>query len=446
MNEIPLWAQFATLAILLILSGFFAMAETVMMAANRHRLRHLSKKGHKGAKLAIALLAKIDRLFSFILFSNTLINAAAAMLTGHMALVMFGKEKWALEAGTLFVTFCILVFSEITPKVVGAAHPDWLAPRIGYILAPLQRIAYPMVWFVNLFVVALLKLLRLQPKPGHETHRLSPEELRGMVLEAGHLIPRQHQQMLLNLFDLEHISAEDVMTPRGDIEAIDIEASLDEIRAQLATSFHTRLPVYEGDPGNIIGILHLRRVLASAIDGELDHAQLREQLAEPYFIPAATSIYAQLQFFQENRQRVGLVVDEYGEIEGLVTLEDIIEEIIGKFTTSMPASSSELDWQGSEDSASSADGAKPALDSVLVDGARSLRELNRSLGLNLPLDGPKTLNGLILEYLGDIPESGLCIRIGDVPMEIVQAQDRRIKMVRLYRPAAPAVPTVADRG
>lgn len=425
MGEVPLTLQFAALALLLVLSGFFAMAETTMMAANRHRLRHLAKQGHHGAKLAIVLLAKIDRLISVILLGNTLINAAAAMLTGHIALALFGQEKWALEAGTLFVTFCLLIFSEITPKVVGATYPDWLAPRLSYILTPLQRIAYPVVWFVNLFVVGLLKLLHLQPKPGHEAQRLSPEELRGLVLEAGHFIPRQHQTMLLNLFDLEHISVEDIMTPRGEIEALDIEAPLEKIREQLGTSFHRRLPVYQGDPGNIIGILLQRRLLASLLAEELTIAILREHLAEPYFIPAATTVYAQLQFFQENRQRIGLVVDEYGEIEGLVTVEDIIEEIIGKFTTSMPAGGSGLSWQ-----------MESGKESILVDGGRSLRELNRVLQLNFPLEGPKTLNGLILEHLQDIPESGLSVKIGGVAMEIVQAQDRRIRMVRIFRPAA----------
>lgn len=425
MDEIPLSTQFALLALLLVVSGFFAMAETAMMVANRHRLRHMAKEGHRGAQLATQLLDKVDRLISLILIANTLINAAAAMLTGRIALTVFGAEKWALEAGTLFITFCLLVFSEITPKVIGATYPEWLTPRIGYVLMPLQRISAPVVWFINLFVNALLKLLRLQPKPGHEAARISPEDLRAMVLEAGHFIPAQHQSMLLNLFDLENISVEDIMTPRGEIEGIDLQASLEEIHQQLATSFHTRLLVYDGDPGNVVGILHQRRLLSAAIAGELDQAVLRGQVAEPYFIPAGTTIYAQLQFFQENRQRIGLVVDEYGEIMGLLTLEDIIEEIIGKFTTGLPGNT-ELVWETDED----------GIDSVMVDGARTLRELNRALELEFPLDGPKTLNGLLLEHLQDIPESGLSVKIGGVPMEIVQAQDRKIRMVRIFRPRA----------
>ncbi len=421
MDEIPLSAQFAALALLLVLSGFFAMAETAMMAHNRHRLRLMADKGHRGAMLAQALLAKMDRLISVILLSNTLINAAAAMITGHIALNLFGQEKWALEAGTLFVTFCLLVFSEITPKVVGASYPDWLTPRLSYILTPLLRIAYPVIWFVNLFVNALLHLLRLQPKPGEEAARLSPEELRSLVLESGQFIPGQHRNILLNLFDLERVTVEDVMTPRQEIEAIDINAAIGHIRDQLATSFHTRLPVYRNDPNNVIGILHQRRLLSSALGGELDAAAIRRELAAPYFIPAGTPVYTQLQFFRENRQRLGLVVDEYGEMQGLVTLEDIVEEIVGKFTTSMPGASADFAW--GEDG------------TVLVDGGHSLRELNRTLGLQLPLDGPKTLNGLIIEHLRDIPEADVALKLAGVPMEIIQTQDRRIKMVKLYRPA-----------
>jgi len=421
MDEIPLSAQFAVLAVLFVLSGFFAMAETAMMAANRHKLRHLAESGHRGARLAQTLLSRVDRLISVILLGNTLINAAAAMLTGHIALALFGQEKWALEAGTLFVTFCLLVFSEISPKVVGANYPDWLAPRISYILTPLLRVAYPVIWIVNLFVGALLRLLHLQPKAGHDNQRMSPEELRAVVLESGNFIPPQHRSILLNLFELEQMTVEDIMTPRGEIEAIDINAPIDAIKAQLATSFHTRVAVFDNDPANVVGVLHQKRLLAEAFAGTIDHATLRERMAEPYFIPAATPIYAQLQFFRENRQRMGLVVDEYGEIEGLVTLEDIIEELVGKFTTRQSDFGGALSWNP--------EGV------VLADGAASLRDLNRMLVLEFPLDGPRTLNGLILEHLQDIPEVGVGVRVAGVAMEIVQTQDRKIKMVRLHRPA-----------
>lgn len=421
MDELPLSTQFAALALLLVLSGFFSMAETAMMASNRIRLRHLAKEGHRGARLATTLLGKTDQLLGVILLGNTLINSLAAMLTANIAMVLFGEEKWTLEAGALFVTFCLLVFSEITPKVAGATYPDWLTVRISYVLTPLLRIAYPVVWFVNLFVRSLLKLLRLQPKPGQEEHRLSAEEVRAVVLDSGQFIPSQHRSILLNLFELEHVTVADIMTPRGEIESIDVTAPLEDIMAQLATSYHTRVVVFENDPANVIGVLRLRHLLAEAFAGKLDLETLRERMVEPYFIPAATPIYTQLEFFRENRQRLGLVVDEYGEIQGLVTLEDIIEELVGKFTTRQADVGHRLAWDEAG--------------AVLVDGAVSLRELNRQLGLELPVDGPRTLNGLIIEHLQDIPEVGVAVRVGEVPMEVVQTQDRKIKMVRLHRPA-----------
>lgn len=420
MDELPLSTQFAALALLLVLSGFFSMAETAMMASNRIRLRHQAKEGHRGARLATTLLGKTDQLLGVILLGNTLINSLAAMLTANIALTVFGEEKWTLEAGALFVTFCLLVFSEITPKVAGATYPDWLAIRISYVLTPLLRIAYPVVWFVNLFVRPLLKLLHLQPKSGQEEHRLSAEEVRAVVLDSGQFIPSQHRSILLNLFELEHVTVADIMTPRGEIETIDITAPLEEIMAQLATSYHTRVVVFENDPANVIGVLRLRHLLAEAFAGKLDLEIMRSRMVEPYFIPAATPIYTQLEFFRENRQRLGLVVDEYGEIQGLVTLEDIIEELVGKFTTRQADVGHRLAWDEE--------------DTVLVDGAVSLRELNRQLDLELPVDGPRTLNGLIIEHLQDIPEVGIAVRVGEVPMEVVQTQNRKIKMVRLHRP------------
>lgn len=421
MEEIPISALGGMLIVLLLLSAFFSMAETSMMAANRFRLRHLASQGHRGARLALKLLERTDKMLGVILLGNNLVNAAAATLTGIIAIELFGEEKWALGGGTLAITFAILVFSEITPKIVGAAYTDRLALLFGYPLWPLLRAAYPIIWFVNLFASGLLRLMRLQPQPGQAASRLSPQELRALVLESSHAIPRQHQDILLNLFELEQVAVEDIMVPRGEMEFIDINTSIADIQEQLATSYHTRLPVVSGDPDNVIGILHQRRLLGSALSGTLDHEMLRTQLVEPYFIPAATAVFAQLQFFRENRQRQGLVVDEYGEILGLVTLEDIIEELVGKFTTSMPGASAESSWDG--------EGV------ALVDGGYSLRELNRRLGLELPLDGPKTLSGLIVEYLQDIPEADICLRIGGVAMEIVQTQDRRIKIVKLFRPA-----------
>jgi Mg2+/Co2+ transporter CorB len=419
MDDIPISALSGTLVVLLFLSAFFSMTETSMMAANRYRLRHLAGTGHRGARLALDLIERTDKMLGVILLGNNLVNAAAATLVSVIAIELFGEEKWALGAGTIAITFLILVFSEITPKIIGATYADRLVLVLGFLLWPLLRAVYPIVWFVNLFASGLLKLFRLRPTPDQESTQLSPQELRALVLESRG-IPGQHRDILVNLFELEQVTVEDIMVPRGDIEYIDIEAPIDEVQAQLATSYHSRLPVVSGDPSNIIGILHQRRLLASALKTPLDNEMLREQLAEPYFIPAATPVYSQLQFFRENRQRQGLVVDEYGELLGLVTLEDIIEEIVGKFTTSMPGATVEFGWD--EDRA------------TLVDGSHSLRELNRLLGIGLPLEGPKTLSGLIIEYLQEIPDTGVCLRIAGIAMEIVQTQDRRIKIVKLFQP------------
>jgi Mg2+/Co2+ transporter CorB len=422
LDDIPVSTQAAVLGVLLILSGFFAMAETAMMASNRYRLRALAQSGHRGARLALALLAKTDKLLGVILLFNTLINAAVATLAGLVTVQLFGDDKWVVGVGTVVVSFIILVFAEITPKVIGATYPDKLTLGASFLLTPILRISDPVVSVVNVMVGGLLRLFRLRRNRSHEELSMSPEELRAIVLESTVGVPPQHRSILLNLFDLEQITVDDVMTPRGTVEAIDLQAPLEEIRQQIATSYHTRLPVYDGDPGNIVGILHQRRLLARILDSDWDRDTLREQLAEPYFIPAGTHVYSQLQFFQENRQRLGLVVDEYGEIQGLLTLEDIIEEIIGKFTTSISGATETLTW--GEDG------------TVMVDGTRSLRELNRALALDFPLDGPKTLNGLVLEHFQDIPESGVSARIGGVAMEIIQTQDRAVRIIRLSRPAA----------
>ncbi len=424
MDGVPFSTQFLALAVLLLCSAFFSLAETAMMASNRYRLRHQAAQGHRGATLALELLSKTDKMLGVILLGNNLINAGAATLVSLITIELFGEDKWALGAGTLLITFLILVFSEITPKIIGATHADRLAVVLGYLLWPLLRLTYPVVWFVNLFASALLRLLHLRPPAGHEAPRLNAEELRSVVLESSHFIPAPHRSILVNLFDLDQVTVADIMTPRGEIETLDLLDSMDIIRSRLSSSFHSRLPVYENEPDNIVGILQVRRVIAGAIDGELQADWLRQQLTEPYFIPATTPIYAQLQFFRDNRQRTGLVVDEYGELLGLVTLEDIIEEIVGKFTTGMPGGSNAIAWN--EEGA------------ALVDGGHNLREINRALGLSLPTDGPKTLNGLIVEQLQDIPEVGICLKIADVSMEIVQTQDRRIRMVRILRPQAGA--------
>lgn len=397
-----------------------SMTETVMMAANRYRLKSLATSGNKGARLALALLAKTDRLLGVILLFNNLINIAAATLSSVITIHLFGEDRLALAGGTVALTFLILVFSEITPKVLGAHHADRLALIVSYPLTFLLKVSYPAVWFVNLFVSGLLNVLRLKPEHDGATSALSVEELRAMVLESGRYIPQKNRDILVNLFDLEHITVEDVMTPRGAIQSIDLHSSEEEIRHQIATSYHTRLPVIDGETESVIGVLHLRRMLGHTLASGFDIEAIRNLVAKPYFIPADTAVYSQLQFFQENQQRLAFVVDEYGELLGLVTVEDIIEELIGKFTTGVPDSGDKLAWRP--------DG------SVLVDGGQNLRELNRKLGLNLPVEGPKTLNGLILEYLQDIPDADLSMRIGDVTIEVIQSEDKMVRMARLFRP------------
>ena len=422
MDEIPLSALLLTLVFLLALSAFFSLSETAMMASNRFRLRHLAQSGHHGAQKAMALLERTDKMLGVILLGNNLVNSAAATLVSVIAIELFGEDKWVLGVGTLAVTFAILVFAEITPKIIGATHADRLALFLGYILTPLLKLFYPAVWFINLFASGLLKLLRLSPKPNPEAAQLSPEELRSLVLESSHLIPQKHHAILSSLFDLNSITVEDLMTPRGAIEILDLDQAWDEVKNQLSTSHHSRLPVCRESLDQLVGILPVRRLLASLGDEEFNEAAVLQQLQAPYYIPAGTPVFSQLAFFQENRQRIGFVVDEYGEILGLLTLEDIIEEFVGEFTTSLPGLGQELCWSANND--------------AIVEGTRPLREVNRMLELDFPLEGPKTINGLILEHFQDIPESGISIKLAGIPVEILQTQNRSVVTVRIFRPCS----------
>ena len=419
----PLHIMLIALVFLLVLSGFFSLSETSMMAINRYRLRHLAKQGHRGARLTMKLLDKTDRLLGVILLGNNLLNTASATLVAIIVATLFAHDDFALLMGTIAVTFAILVFSEITPKVIAAAYPERIALAASYVLTPLLIIFYPIVWFVNLFVSGLLILFRLKPQKGELEQKISTEELKTLVLEGGHFIQHKHQSMLLNLFDLETITVDDVIVPRSQIEAIDLNADDDVIHSQLLTCHHTRLPVYRERMDNIVGIVHVRKVLNQMQGGKITAATLEKVMREPYFIPSGTSLFSQLQLFQENQKRVGLVVDEYGEWMGLVTLEDIIEEIIGEFTTQAPTQASI--FQKQEDG------------SILVEGSTLLRELNRKLGLQFPLDGPKTLNGLILEYFEDIPEAGTSLNIAGYPLEVIQTKNRVVKTVKIFPVRAP---------
>ena len=433
MDDIRLSSLFAALAALLLASAFSSMAETAMMAVNRYRLRHRAKEGSRGAKLTLSLLVRTDKLLGVILLVNTLVNAAAATLTAVITKRLFGEGQIALALGTAAISFTLLVFTEITPKVIGAAHADRIAPYASFLLAPLLRLATPVVWFVNLFVQGLLGLLRI--RPGDATHApLTQEELRSLVLE-GQYLRGKHRAMLANLLDLDSVQVDDVMTPRSLIEAVDLAARPAQLVDQLVNSYHTRLLAYEEELDNVVGVLHVKQVLRLQQAGELDAANLRTIVRAPYFIPAGTPLLAQLQQFQATQQRLGLVVDEYGELLGLVTLEDILEEIVGEFTTQMPG--------GVETFQRDPDG------SVVVDGMAALRMLNRKLGTEFPLDGPKTLNGLILEQLGEIPAAGATSRLFGQAIEILHVQDRAIRVVKLLPPvgrsAAAALQTSGEQ-
>lgn len=422
MDEIPLATLFLALLVILICSGFFSASETSMMALSRHRLHHLVRKGSKSAKLTAKLLAQTDKLLGSMLLGNTLLNVVAAALTQIIILRLFGQSELAIIIGTLIITFVILVFSEIMPKVIAASYPERIALPSSYILSPVNKLFYPVVYIAMGMVHGFLWLFRIKLHSDQSKQKINLDELRTLVLESEQFLPRKHQRMLLNLVDIERITVNDVMVPRNQIEALDLKAEPEVLREQLATCNHTLLPVYEGALDNIVGILHVRRALNLVQRDSFEVEELRELLREPYFIPSETPLLSQLQHFQERHARLGLVVDEYGELLGLVTLENILEEIVGDFTTQSPAQTGKF--------------LKYDDGSLVVEGSTPLRDLNRKLGMHFPLDGPKTLNGLILERLQDIPEAGTSLKIADYPIEIIQTQDRVVKVAKIF-PALP---------
>ena len=426
-DDISLSWLFAALGVLLASSGFFSMSETCMMAMNRYRLRFLIKQGSRGARLAGALLAKVDELLSFILAGNTVINAATTILVAEICRRLLGDGEYVLAIATGAASFCILIFAEILPKIIGARFSEMIALASSYLLTPLIAVTKPVMFIINIIVRGILKVLRIKPA-AEGVQQLSMEELRTLVLEGGQFIPKKHQNILMNLFDLENMSVDDTMTPRALIEAVDINDRIEDIRNVLSTSHHTRLVVYEGDLSNVVGIVHVRKVLNASRKEPLEKDTLREIIREPYFIPEGTPLLQQLTHFQDLQRRMALVVDEYGEIQGLVTLQDILEEIVGEFTSQSPMNAGLYRKQD--------DG------SVIVEGSCPLRVLNRKLGFHFPLDGPKTMNGLLTEHLEDIPEPGVSVKIDDYPIEILQVHDKMVKVVRLAIPVMPHKPRV----
>jgi Mg2+/Co2+ transporter CorB len=423
-DDISLGWLFLVLAALLACSGFFSMSETCMMALNRYRLNHLVRERHRGARLAAKLLDRTDELLAFILAGNTLINAAATILVAEICRRLFGDGDYVIGIATVAASFVILIFAEILPKILGAAFSETIALAASYLLTPLIRVTRPIMWIVNVIVRGLLKLLRIS-KVGEGAAPLSMEELRTLVLEGGKFIPKKHQSIFLNLFELEDMTVDDTMTPRGQIEHVDLKDDIEDFREALTTAHHTRVVVCEGGLDNTVGIVHVRKVLNSTRRGEeIDLKTLRSIMREPYFVPEGTPLLTQLSNFQENQRHMGLVVDEYGEILGLVTMKDILEEIVGEFTSQAIGSSALFHKEP--------DG------SVIADGSCSLRVLNRKAGFDFPLEGPKTINGLLIEQLEDIPEGGTRLVVSDHPVEILQVHDRMVKVVRILPKAARA--------
>jgi Mg2+/Co2+ transporter CorB len=415
LDEIPLGVLFGALVFLIILSAFFSSSETGLMTLNRYRLRHLARARHAGAARAQKLLERPDRLIGLILLGNNFVNILASALTTIIAFRMGGEAGIAIGTGLL--TLVILIFAEVTPKTLAALHPERIAFPAAFIYGPLLWLMYPLVWAINTVANALLNLIGVRPEDS-TTDALSQEELRTVVLEAGAMIPKRHQAMLLNIMDLENVTVEDIMVPRNEIVGINLNEDWHTIVRQITASQYTRLPVFRESIDNVVGFVHLRKVLPLLMRDSLDQATLESMLREPMFIPENTPLNRQLLNFQRERRRIGLVVDEYGDIQGLATLEDILEEVVGEFTTDPTTNIKEITLEK--------DGC------FLVHGAASVRDLNRILHMELPTDGPKTLNGLVLEYLEDIPEPGTSLLLSGYPVEIVQTKGNRVKTLRVY--------------
>lgn len=415
MDSISTETLFIILGVLILMSAYFSSSETGLMSINRYRLRHLEKQKHKGAKRVSKLLAKPDKLIGLILIGNNLVNIFATLITGIIAERLYG-DAGVVYAGFL-LTFIILVFAEVTPKTLAALYPEKIAFPSSIILNLLLKLLFPFVIAVNWITNGLLKLLGISSDQ-REQHTLSSEELKTVVNEAGALLPQRDQNMLVSILDLEKVTVEDIMVPRSELNGIDINDDWKIIQKQLTQSNHTRVLLYRDSIDDVVGYIHMRDAVKLLSKNQFTKATLVRAVKELYFIPEGTPLNVQLLKFQHAKERLGLVVDEYGDIQGLVTLEDILEEIVGDFTTTMtPAPSEEVTLQS--------DG------SYLVDGSANIRDINKEMSWNLAADGPKTLNGLIIEHLEDIPEANLSVRISGYPLEIINVSDNMIKTVRI---------------
>jgi Mg2+/Co2+ transporter CorB len=425
LQDIPLPWLFGILAILLLLSSFFSSTETALMSINRYRLRHRAREGSSSARAAEQLLAHPDRLIGVILVCNNFVNSAAAAIVTMISLSLGGEAYAAVGVGIF--TVVLIIFGEVAPKTFGALYPERLALPAAQVYRVLLVALDPIVRVTNLLANGVLRLLGVTREKASATS-LSREELRTVVAEASTVIPHRHQRMLMSILDLERINVEDIMVPRNEIAGLDLSDDWDDILAQLRDSRHTRLPVYEGSIDELVGILHMKQVARLLARGELDRAKLVALVRsrEPYFVPEGTSLNTQLVNFQRQRRRMAFVVDEYGDVQGLVTLEDLLEEIVGEFTSDKGSMHKDVHRERG--------------DSFIVNASASVRTLNRKMGWSLPTSGPRTLNGLILEYLETIPEPGTSLRVNDYAIDVLQTGDNAVKTVRLRAISPPAGP------
>lgn len=415
MDSISTLTLFGILFGLVLLSAYFSSSETGMMSINRYRLRHQVKNKNKAAKRVDKLLQRPDRLIGLILIGNNLVNILASSIATVIGIRLFGDVGIAIATGAL--TLVILIFAEVTPKTIAALHPERVAFPSSLILLPLLKILYPFVWLVNIITNGLLRLLGVNTN-SEGGDQLSSEELRSIVSETSGMIPEKHQQMLTSILDLEKVTVEDIMIPRSEIGSIDINDEWKNIQKQLGHLQHTRILLYRDKIDDAVGFIHARDLMHLQSKDQFDKSNLIRSVRELYFIHEATTLNVQLLKFQENKERIGLVVDEYGDIQGLVTLEDILEEIVGEFTTNVsPTVSEEIQLQ--EDG------------SYLVEGSMNIREMNKEMDWQFPIDGPKTINGLLLEYFQDIPDEGISIRLAGYPVEIINVENNMVQSIRI---------------
>ncbi|MBK6737245.1 MAG: HlyC/CorC family transporter [Haliea sp.] len=413
MNEAPLGLLFSILVVLIFLSAFFSGSETGMMTLNRYRLKHLQKQRHRGAMRAGKLLARPDRLIGLILIGNNLVNISASAIATIIAIRLWGDTGVYIATGAL--TLVILVFGEITPKTYAALHPERVAFPTSLILLPLMKIMYPLVALVNYITNGIMRIFGIDPAKHNESH-ISADELRTIVTDASQHIPARHRELLLNILDLEHVSVDDIMVPRSEVYGIDLDDSDEEILLRIQTSTHTRLPVWRDDINNIVGVLHMRNISRVIQKDGLDRAALEREMDKPYFIPEITPLHTQLMNFQKKKMPLAVVVDEYGEVMGLVALEDILEEIVGEFTSNFAETTESILLQR--------DG------TYIIDGTTNIRDINKSLNWNLPTDGPKTLSGLMLETLESFPDGHAGLTIGDYRLEILALKGNVVQSAR----------------